>query len=153
MSEPFWRKQLPAIAAGLLNVFAIGLGMGVPFFAILLGLVVGWWYARHMEPVSASAPDVMRAALGALLGAAGALAAVTFVLMLVIWGGAIPSAFDPSFDAARWGIPLILYKAQASLIGWLVLMIVISPALQFMAVVTGGVLGLAVRRKPAGDPQ
>lgn len=153
MSEPFWRKQLPSIVFGLLNVFAIGLGMGVPFFAILLGFAVGWWYSRHTEAALPAAPDILRVRLRALLAAAAALATVTFVVMLIIWGGAIPSALDPSFDAAAWGIPLILYTSQASAIGWLVLMIVIAPVLQFMAVVTGGVVGLAVRPRDAGDPQ
>jgi hypothetical protein len=33
---PFWRRQLPAIVIGLGNVFAIGLGAGLPVFSVLL---------------------------------------------------------------------------------------------------------------------
>ncbi len=156
MSRSFFRKQMPSIAVGLLDVFVIGLGMGVPFFAILLGFGVGWWYARRATaaPEADAMPRSTRDVVRALVGAAGALAAVTFVVALLVWAGAIPNAFDPSFDAAGWGIPLILYTSQPSMIGWLALMIVISPALQFMAVVTGGALALAVRRpEAAGSSQ
>jgi hypothetical protein len=159
MQQSFMRQQAPAIAVGLLDVFAIGLGMGVPFFAIPLGFGVGWWLARRQAATAyveraasgagagSHAAGAVRAPLRALLGQALALVGVTLATLLVVWGPHIPKAFDPAVEAADWGIPLILYTSQPSVIGWLVLMLVISPALQFMAVVTGGVLGLAATPK------
>lgn len=145
MNQPFWRQHLPAIVIGLLDVFAIGLGMGVPVFAILLGFGVGWWVARTATAEMPSDADVSRTMLRSLVSAALSLAAVSLLLLLVVWGPSAPLAFDPAIDAAEWGVPLILYTSQASKIGWLVLMIVISPALQCMAVLTGGMLRLSLR--------
>ena len=147
---PFWRTQLPAIAIGMLNVFSIGIGMGVPLFAILLGFPVGWWLARRPAARALARADT-RAALRALLIQAGALAGVSFLVLLVVWGPHLPKAFDPAVDTSGFGIPLILYGEQASMIGWLVLMLVISPALQFMAVAATGAVALALDRPATAD--
>jgi hypothetical protein len=145
--QPFWRTQLPSIAVGLADVFAIGLGMGVPIFAIIAGFPIGWWLARRAKD---TAPSVAEASavrpLRALLIQAGALAGVSLLVLAVVWGPHVPKAFDPAVDASGFGIPLILYGEQASMIGWLVLMLVISPILQFMATVTGGAVALAFPR-------
>ncbi len=45
--------------------------------------------------------------------------------------------FDPSADLANFGIPLILFDPTASFVGWLALMIVISPFLQFLMTLFG----------------
>lgn len=148
MSEPLWRQNLPAIVIGLIDVFAIGLGMGVPVFAILFGFGVGWWAARSALATQPPEADIPRTAIRSLVAAALALATVSFLVLLAVWGPSTPIAFDPAVDAAEWGVPLILYTSQASKIGWLLLMTVISPALQFMAVVAGGTLRLALRSKP-----
>lgn len=145
LKEPFWRTHLPAIAIGLLDVFLIGMGMGVPFFAILLGFGVGWRLGRRPAPVPAVPDDPVRIRARSLLGSAGSLAALSFFVLLAVWGPTLGNAFDPDFDAAGWGIPLILYTSQASTIGWYALMLVISPLLQAMAVLAGGVVGLTVR--------
>jgi hypothetical protein len=50
--------------------------------------------------------------------------------------------FDPGADLANFGIPLILYEPRASFIGWLVLMIVISPVLQLLTTLLGSHLAL-----------
>jgi hypothetical protein len=50
--------------------------------------------------------------------------------------------FDPSADLVETGIPMILYEPKASLIGWLVLMIVLSPFLQFLMALFGAHLAL-----------
>jgi hypothetical protein len=46
---PLWRASLPYIVIGLLDVFAIGLGMGVPVLAIVYGagLAGGLCVAGH----------------------------------------------------------------------------------------------------------
>jgi hypothetical protein len=41
--------------------------------------------------------------------------------------------FDPKADFKNFGHPMILYDPKLSFIGWLVLMIVISPFLELMA--------------------
>ena len=150
MSQPLWRQNLPAIGVGLIDVFAIGLGMGVPVFAILLGFGVGWWVARSALDELPLEADVPRAKLRSLTLAGVALASASFVVLLVVWGPSVPIVVDPAVDAAAWGIPLILYTSRASKIGWLLLMTVVSPALQFMAVVTGGMLRFALRAKRSG---
>ena len=138
----FDRRLIPPFVIGVLDVFAIGFGMGVPIFAILLGFPVGWWLARQRAGEGVSR-DSMRAALVW----ASLLAAVSFVVLAVVWGPLVPNAFDPEFDTKAFGIPLILYTSQASMIGWLTLMIVISPVLQGMAVLTGAVAGFAAKPK------
>lgn len=143
LRKPFWRTHLTTIVVGLLDVFLIGLGMGVPVLAILFGLGVGWWFVGRPPAAPAIEDDPVRIRARGLLTAAGALAAASLVVLLVVWGSSIGLAFDPDVEAAEWGIPLILYTSQASKIGWLLLMVVVSPALQFMAVVTGGVLRLS----------
>lgn len=154
--RPLWRVNLPYIVIGLLDVFAIGLGMGVPVFAIILGAGLGWWLVRRgpgvlpeVSPVPAG-PSVPRSALRTLLAQALTVSAVTFIVMLAVWGPSIPFAFDAGFDAAGFGIPLLLYTPHASMIGWLVLMIVVSPLLQFAAIATTGALALAAGPRAEG---
>jgi len=130
---PLWRRHLPALALGLLNVFLIGLGMGVPILAIALGIPVGWHLGRR-------ASDVSREWLGGVTRRAAALAGVSALVLLVVWGPHIPTVLAPGFDAAAWGIPLILYTSRASGIGWMALMIVVSPLLQAALTVTSAVI-------------
>lgn len=79
--------------------------------------------------------EAMREILGRILRYAVASSAFTGGLMVVIWGRCMPMLFDPSSDLANFGIPLILYGPKASFIGWLVLMMVISPFLQLLTTV------------------
>ncbi|MBN2841275.1 MAG: hypothetical protein JXP37_10010 [Coriobacteriia bacterium] len=149
--RPLWRVNLPYIVIALLDVFAIGLGGGVPVLAIVYGAGVGWWLVRRGPEVlpetspASEGPSVPRAALRTLIARSAALTAVSLVVLLVVWVPSIPHAFDPAFDPASVGIPLILYTQHASMIGWLVLMLVVSPVLQFAMTVTGGAIALAVR--------
>ena len=115
------------------DIVCMGLGMGVPIFCILLGLPVGWYIARRItiHPV-----DTRRMLSKTLLGAA-LTSAFTFVGMALLWGRCIAMLFDPTADLANFGIPLILYEPLASFIGWVVLMIVISPFLQFLMTLFG----------------
>lgn len=151
LDRPLWRVNLPYIVIGLLDVFTIGLGMGVPVLAIAYGAGVGWWIVRRgpavlpeASPVPAG-PSIPRSALRVLLAQAAALAVVSLMVLLMVWAPSIPLALDPQLDAAATHIPLIFYTPRASMIGWLVLMLFISPLAQFAATVTGGVLALATR--------
>ncbi|MCB2214246.1 hypothetical protein KQH50_02505 [bacterium] len=128
----------------LLVLLTTGAGMGVPFFNILLGLPVGWWLVQRLD-----VPGVgVRTLMGKLLGWAAATAGVSVLAMLVIWMQAILMLFDPAADLANFGIPLILFEPKASFIGWLVLMIVISPFLQMLMTLLGAQLTLWLK-KPA----
>lgn len=107
----------------LLDVFSIGMGMGVPFFTIPLGVPVGWFSARRAAGLL---PDAMRRCLRVALSTS----AVTLVVLCAIWLPWAPAAWGTKADLLRTGIPMILYEPRASFIGWLVLMLVISPMLQ-----------------------
>jgi len=126
---------------GVLETLCIGVGMGVPVFAILLGFPVGWWLARR------HAPDgrVTRAVLRRVWTGALVPASMTLAFMLVIWAPKFSLLSEPGFDAAEWGIPLVLYTSRASFFGWMGLMIVVSPSLQLLATVFGAYATLLVR--------
>ena len=120
------------------EIVCMGLGMGVPIFCILFGLPVGWYIARK---ITIRPFDTRRMLSKMLLGAA-LTSAFTSVGMALLWGRCIVMLFDPTADLANFGIPLILYEPLASFIGWFVLMIVISPFLQFLMTLFGSHLTL-----------
>jgi hypothetical protein len=130
MSSLRSRKFLvPLLAFLLLDLLAVGAGMGVPIFAIPFGFLVGWF----APPVLAeTAPDV-RSLLRRCVIAALLTSAFTFLLMLLIWGPKVRMLFDPTADIAHFGIPMILYEPAASFVGWIVLMVLLSPFLQALA--------------------
>lgn len=115
-----------------------GAGMGVPIFCILLGFPVGFASARGLVARSVTFRDL----LGKVLRYAVLTSTFTFLLMVAIWGPVVTRLADPAFDVATWGIPLILYDPLASFVGWLVLMIVISPFLQLLTTLFGAHLTL-----------
>ena len=127
MNKFLSRKFLtPLLVFGLLDLFTVGVGMGVPIFAIGLGFVVGWFFPSILLNVSSNLRQLLRLCLTAACLTSG----FTFLLMLIIWGPVSLMLFDPSADIANFGIPMILYEPTASFIGWIVLMIFISPFLQ-----------------------
>jgi hypothetical protein len=67
--------------------------------------------------------------------------------MAVIWGMTSPMLFDPNSDFENFGHPFILYDPKLSFIGWLVLMIFISPFLQLLTTVFGAYLTLMLKTK------
>jgi hypothetical protein len=73
--------------------------------------------------------------------------------MAALWGPTAKLLFDPQADLVNFGIPLILYDPRASFVGWLVLMIAISPFLQLLTTLFGAhlTLLLQLRRNPAGN--
>jgi hypothetical protein len=138
------KRRWALLLYAALDVICVGAGMGVPIFCILLGLPVGWAIAMRVTVH----PRPIRQALGLVLRWAALTAAFTCVLMAILWGRTVGMLFDPAADLANFGIPLILYEPTASFIGWLVLMIVISPFLQFLMTLFGAHLAL-LRRLPA----
>jgi hypothetical protein len=139
------------IAYVVIDVLCAALGMGVPFFCILLGFSVGWFNAMRAWHFVPGQVGAMRRGLRyALL-----TSLVTFVIMVAIWGRLVPLVFDPVINPGNMGLPLICYEPKASLIGWLVLMFFVSPFLQFLMTVFGSYLTFLFlfRKWPDGPPR
>jgi hypothetical protein len=133
---------LPVVAFLALDTLAVGMGMGVPIFPILLGFPVGWLLPRFLPGSTRTWPQALRR----LLLLSGLTASYTFLLMLLLWGPTVRLLFDPTADLANFGIPMILYQPRASFIGWLVLMILISPSLQLLTTLFGAHLAMLAPR-------
>jgi hypothetical protein len=148
----------------MLDVIAVGMGMGVPIFPILFGFVVGWllpaWLlpgrpesrrqesarrksARRKSAWPASSAGSMRQLLVRILRWSAASAAWTFLQMSVIWLWAVSMLFDSGVDIAQFGHPMILYEPVPSFIGWIALMVLVSPFLQLLTTVFAATLRLA----------
>lgn len=117
----------------LLDIVCTGMGMGVPIVCIFLGLPVGWYIAQRVTRGTQDTQMILQK----MLSWAGLAATFTFVLMVLVWGSSVVMLSNSGTDLANYGEPLILYEPLASFIGWLVLMIVISPVLQFLMALFG----------------
>jgi hypothetical protein len=115
------------------EVLSIGMGMGVPFFTILFGFLVGWIAPRFIQLPEALNPQHLRSMLKYAL----VTSAVSTLILGGIWLPTLKWLFDPSLDLANFGIPMILYTPRASFIGWIILMVLISPFLQFLMTLFG----------------
>ena len=113
------------------SLICAGMGMGIPFFCILLGFPTGWYLARRITLSEANLEE----SLQKVLVLAVLTSAVTLLLMAALWGAVVPKAFDVSYDFENFGIPMILYDPRASFIGWLILMILISSFLQLLSTI------------------
>ncbi len=133
------------------DVIATGIGMGVPFFNILLGFPTGWYIARQALVAGENAE--IRPLLWTILRRAVVASLVTLVLMAALWGRMVVMLGGPPDDLANFGIPLILYEPRASFIGWLVLMVFISPALQLLAAVFAAFVALLGWPGGRSDPE
>ena len=115
----------------VLDTLFVGMGMGVPFFCILFGFPVGWYLAKRLELQKLQINDI----LSRILKYATLTSIITLAWMLIIWGPMITMLQNPSVNFADYGIPLILYDPKLSFIGWIILMIFISPFLQLLMTV------------------
>ena len=79
------------------------------------------------------------------LSAAFLTSSFTFFVMAIIWIPATRMLLDPSADFANFGIPMILFDPEANFIGWILLMVVISPCLQVLSTAFATSMRLAVR--------
>ena len=132
-----------AIAGYMLgDVFCAGAGMGVPVFNIIFGSAVGWYTA---EKVIRGGP--MGQSLGKLLVISALTSLLTVLIMAVIWLPALKLLSGPAEKLANFGIPQLLYTPRASFIAWIILMVIVSPFLQFLVSVAAGNVALA-RRHP-----
>ncbi len=122
----------------IVDLVCVGMGMGVPFFCILFGFFVGWYLAKRATITTANVKSIFRKVFVHAL----VTSTFTFVVMSVMWGSTIPMLFDPNADFQNFGHPFILYDPKVSFVGWLVLMILISPFLQLLTTIFGSYLTL-----------
>jgi hypothetical protein len=116
----------------ILDLSCVGpFGMGVPFFSIMLGFPIGWYLAKRIYQPDLSVKILLKKIFKYSIITSG----FTFILMLFIWGMFFPMLWDVNADFANFGIPMILYNPKASFIGWIFLMIIISPFLQFLTTI------------------
>ena len=147
LTAKWWLVLLTYI---LLDVGAAGIGMGVPIFCIMLGFPTGWFLARRYL----SLHEGIQPALSKILRDSLIFSGITFAIVAAIWSLALPMLSAAEWDIVNFGIPLILYEPKLSLVGWLVLMILVSPFLQLLSIVFAAYLSLNARLKPkpsAGD--
>jgi len=121
--------------------------MGVPIFCILFGFLVGWYISKRAINFTTSLKDILkRVLIHALI-----TSLFTFGVMSIIWGPMISMLFDPASDFKNFGIPMILYDPKISFVGWLVLMIFVSPFLQLLTTIFASYLTLLNWFKGDGD--
>jgi prolipoprotein diacylglyceryltransferase len=116
----------------LIDIICAGMGMGVPFFCILLGFPVGWYITKRSEQTAA---EPSRLFYDRIFKSSLWTTVFTFLLMVVIWGRIVFMFFDPQADFQNFGHPFILYDPKISLVAWLMLMILISPFLQLLTTI------------------
>jgi hypothetical protein len=115
----------------VIDVICVGAGMGVPIFCISLGFPLGWYISRRLS----ISGEYSRQMLFQILKISALASLFTFFMMIVIWGRMIPMLFNPMSDFQNFGHPFILYDPKISFIGWLILMILISPFLQLLTTI------------------
>jgi hypothetical protein len=129
------------VAFVVTDMLCVGMGMGVPIFCILFGFVVGWYIARRASATTVRITDILNRVLAQAL----LTSAFTLVMMSIIWLPVGRILFNPDADLRNVGIPMILYEPTASFVGWLVLMIAISPFLQLLTTIFASYLTLLYR--------
>ena len=122
----------------ILDTLFVGMGMGVPFFCILFGFPVGWYLAKRLTLFERNLSDI----LSDILKYAFFTSVFTFVLMLIIWGPASTLLLNPTANFVNFGMPLILFDPKISFMGWIILMIFISPFLQLLMTIFASYMAL-----------
>jgi hypothetical protein len=136
-NSTFSKKAI--IAYVLIDVACVGLGMGVPIFCILFGFFVGWYIAKkHFSPGKKFDEGYRKTLKIALLSVF-----FTFLQMVVVWWEGVTMLFNPKSDFKNFGHPFLLYDPLVSFVGWLVLMIVLSPLLQLLMTIFASFVFLA----------
>lgn len=129
------------------DLVAFAMGMGVPIFCVLLGFLVGCYIGFRLALQSLP----LRSLLERMLLWSAASSGVTCVFTLLLWGPLVLKLRGSDADLANFGIPLILYHPRARFIGWLALMIALSPVLQFLVTLFGAHVGLRMATPPARE--
>jgi hypothetical protein len=123
--------KITLLIFAFLDLFCVGMGMGVPIFNILFGFVVGWYIVRRVT-LQEKNPEYI---FNRTFKYAVITSLFTLVVMAILWGPTIKLLFTPGYDFKNFGIPLIFFEPKVSFIGWLVLMIFISPFLQLLSTI------------------
>lgn len=124
-------KKKTFIVYIILDTVFVGMGMGIPILCILFGFPVGWYLPNRLNHPGKNLSNI----LNGILKYALYTSRFTFILMLVIWVPVSTMLLDSSADFANFGIPMILYNPKISFIGWIILMIFISPFLQLLTTI------------------
>jgi hypothetical protein len=127
----------------LIDLICVGAGMGVPIFCILLGFPLGWYITNR---VAASTGQLYQKYYK-ILKFSLFTTIFTFILMLIVWVSAILINIHSSSDIQNFGHPYILYDPETSFIGWLILMIIISPFLQLLTTIFAAFIALIRNEK------
>ncbi len=127
----------------LATTILTGIGMGVPILNILFGFIIGWYAVKRALLLY----DNLEERLSKIFIYCIFCSGITLILMLGIWGSKISMLFNPLSDYKNFGHPMILFDPKLSFIGWLVLMIIISPFLQLIASIFSAFITLKVRLK------
>ena len=130
------RKRLAFVVFIILDILSIGMGMGVPILTILFGFLVGWYLPLYLE----FPEQVSEISMKKLLKASLVTATVSMAILGAIWLPALSWLADPTRDFVQFGMPLIFFEPRVSFIGWIILMVVISPFLQFLMTIFGAVV-------------
>lgn len=143
MREIVTRRSFKIVVFLFFDVLSIAMGMGVPIFTILYGFLVGLVIPGFLNFTS----SLSRPALKQLIRAGLITSGVSFVVLAILWLPSLQWLFDPDRDLANFGIPMILFTPRASFIGWIVLMVIISPFLQFLMTLFGAIARVAFSKK------
>ncbi|MGZ7119201.1 MAG: hypothetical protein ACXVH2_05800, partial [Methanobacterium sp.] len=92
---------------------------------------VGWYLSKRLTLSKRSSNQILSKILkyGLFTGM------VTFILMIFIWIPFSSMLLDPNTNFRNFGIPMILYDPRMSFIGWMILMVIISPFLQLLTTI------------------
>jgi hypothetical protein len=131
--------KITLLIFAFLDLFCVGMGMGVPIFCILFGFMVGWYIVRRVTLQEKNPKYIFNRTFKYAVIAS----LFTLVVMAILWGPTIKLLFTPGYDFKNFGIPLILFDPKASFIGWLVLMIFILPFLQLLTTIFAAYLTLS----------
>ena len=112
----------------ILDTFFVGIGMAIPFLCILFGFAVGWYLSKRLTISKMNTNQI----LTKILKYGFITSFITFILMILIWGPFMTMLLNPNTNFENFGIPMILYDPKISFIGWIMLMIFISPFLQLL---------------------
>jgi hypothetical protein len=123
-------------------IILAGIGMGVPILNILSGFFIGWFSVLRAEKLY----GYMRQKMSMIMIYSAVCAAVTMGVMLAIWARTVPMAFVPLAELENFGHPMILFEPRLSFIGWLVLMIIVSPFLQLLTSIFSAFLALRPKK-------
>jgi len=127
----------------LIDIICAGAGMGVPIFCILLGFPLGWYISNRV----AASTEHHYQKYQKIYRFSFLAAIFTFLIMLIVWTSAILININSSSDIQNFGHPYILYDPETSFIGWLILMIIISPFLQLLTTIFAAFLALIRKEK------